>query len=185
MTEPDPLNRTAIARRLKGEVELDRSSARPADYEEIAGRLALGESDAAVAEDLNLQDRTIARLRSDPRFIELYDRLQSEAMLAREEHLRDAEGNPEALLQAAGPLAAATIIELLDDPDPSIRLRTAKAVLETWGIGGKAPAVQVNKGPTFNLFQQPQIHANLQTAVKDLFGVDIHPIPNHVLEEPS
>jgi len=73
------------------------------------------------------------------------------------------------LLGAAGPLAAATQVELLDDADPSIRLRASKAILECLGVQGRG-------GPTVNVTTNvitPELNDHLRAGVRDLFGIDI------------
>lgn len=163
-------SKALLRRRLTEDPDPGRPSASPSSFSEIAARLKGGESPAAVAEDLNVQEHSVSRLTDDERFLELYDALKERAMDKAEERISKSADDAAALLETAVPFAAATQMLLLDDPDAGIRLRASKAILETAGVQGR-------RGPVLNInadVVDVKVLAHLEAGLHDLFGINLN-----------
>ena len=97
----------------------------------IMYRLLSGQSQRQIAKDMSLSETWVSLVVNDPLFKEEYHKLVD---MVRAKVI-DTSKRVQEIINAAAPEAARKIVELMDELDPSIRLKAAKEVVDKSDFG--------------------------------------------------
>ena len=97
----------------------------------IINRLLSGQTQRQIAKDMSLSETWVSLVVNDPRFKDEYQKLVDEVRAK----VIDTSAEVQEIINAAAPKAAQKIVTLMDEFDPSIRLKVAKEVVDKSDFG--------------------------------------------------
>ena len=106
----------------------------------IMHRLLSGQTQRQIAKDMSLSETWVSLVVNDPLFKEEYQKLVDEVRTK----VIDTSAEVQEIINAAAPEAARKIVVLMDELDPSIRLKAAKEFVDKSDFG-KERSAEANK----------------------------------------